>query len=121
MTEYNFVAIAEDTFPGIKFEIKINDVALDLTNIDIAMSFVKKGSNIIIFTWDSTTQTSPLITKTVPLEGKFQVEPHRIMQEPGLYKYDIQFTTMEGNPLAATSVKTYVRGILNLEKDITKQ
>ena len=83
-----------DTFNGVQFELMINGVEKDLTDVIINMTVNKK-----VF---STVTGELLITDA--LLGKFQFKKQIVTMPPKNYNYEIVFIFPNGD------VKTYIEG-----------
>lgn len=109
----NFTHIKGDTFDEVAFEIKINDVAVNLTGAVIKMQ-LRKTPNDTTAALSLTSVSSAGITITDAALGQFKINKQIIDIEVFNYSYDIQFTFSGGD------VKTYVYGTFNITPEITR-
>lgn len=108
-----FTHIKGDTFDEVAFQLKINDVAVNLTGATIKMQLRKKYSDTTA-ALSLTSVSSAGITITTPLEGRFKINTQIIDIEVYNYVYDIQITLSSG------VVKTYVQGGFNITNEVTR-
>ncbi len=107
---YNFPdAVAGDNYSDKLFEIKLNNVAADLTGAAIKMRLFNGYYDPVELT---TVNSKIVITDAVA--GKFKVVFGKISMQPAIYKYDIEITFADG------TVKTWIKGNLKILADITK-
>jgi hypothetical protein len=107
---YNFPsAVRGDNYGDIRFEIKTNNVAVNLTGAAIKMCLF--GSFKIDQTY-STANGGIVITDAVA--GKFKIVFGKINIVPKCYKHDIEITFADG------TVKTWIKGQIEVLNDITK-
>jgi hypothetical protein len=101
----NFSNLKGDTFDAVEFEMKLNNVAVNLTGAVIVMD-LKHGlmSSTETPVLTLTSVASAGITITAPTLGKFKINSQIIDIEVGYYNYDITITFADG------SVKTYISG-----------
>jgi len=97
------------TFKGVSFEIKINEVPLDLTDAEIIMqidSFNNPNSNVL--TLSTVLGNEKIVVLDPPTDGKFKIIPQIISLSVGLYKYDIKITTSDSVVRKPISGKWYI-------------
>jgi hypothetical protein len=109
----NFTHIKGDTFDEVAFDIKINDVPVNLTGATIKMQLRKNASDATA-ALSLTSVSSAGITITDAAQGQFKINKQIIDIEVFNYSYDIQFTFSGGD------VKTYVYGTFNITPEITR-
>jgi hypothetical protein len=110
----DFQHIKGDTFDEVYFSIKINSVALDLTNSVIKMQLRKDA-------YDHTTPASLTLTSvanngitiTQASLGRFKINAQIIDIDVYNYSYDLQITQSNG------VVKTFIKGFFDIIIDIT--
>jgi glyoxylate utilization-related uncharacterized protein len=107
----NFTHKRGDTFEAVNFEIKINDVAVDLSDTIIRMQLRKEYGGIIALNLTSVDNAGLTITDAV--DGLFKINEQVINIEAGNYLYDIQFN-FDGE------IKTYVSGTFLITNDVTR-
>ncbi len=98
-----------DTFKGVTIQIKVNNVAKNLTNTEIKIDFkynYKRGRLVKSLSVNSG------ITVLDAAEGRFRIDPFVVDFEEGIYYYDVQFTD-------GSVVNTYVGGTWEIEQDVT--
>jgi hypothetical protein len=108
-----FTHIKGDTFDQVDFQLKINDVAVNLTGAVIRMQLRKSYSDTTA-ALSLTSVSSAGITITNALEGRFRINTQIIDIEVYNYVYDIQIT------LASGVVKTYIQGGFNITNEVTR-
>jgi len=108
-----FKHIKGDTFDQVDFQLKINDVAVNLTGAVIRMQLRKSYSDTTA-ALSLTSVSSAGITITNALEGRFRINTQIIDIEVYNYVYDIQIT------LASGVVKTYIQGGFNITNEVTR-
>ena len=99
--------VREDTIDGHDFVYEVDAVALDLTGVTIEMQIRLNGS------LKKTLAIGTGITVTDAVNGTFRVNNFRLGFE-GVYNYDIQMIYVDG------SIKTYLKGTINVLDDTTK-
>jgi len=107
----NFTHKRGDTFEAVNFEIKINDVAVDLSDTIIRMQLRKEYGGIIALNLTSVDNAGLTITDAV--DGLFKIDEQVINIEAGNYLYDIQFN-FDGE------IKTYISGNFVITNDVTR-
>lgn len=107
----NFTHKRGDTFEAVEFEIKINEVAVDLTDTVIRMQLRKEYGGIIALNLTSVDDAGITITDAV--NGLFKINEQIINIEACNYIYDIQFD-FDGE------IKTYVSGNFLITNDVTR-
>lgn len=108
-----FTHIKGDTFDQVDFQLKINEVAVNLTGAVIRMQLRKSYSDTTA-ALSLTSVSSAGITITNALEGRFRINTQIIDIEVYNYVYDIQIT------LASGVVKTYIQGGFNITNEVTR-
>ncbi len=112
MKEYNFKDIVKnDSFGEKNFEIKIGDVPIDLTNVDIRLQFREKLKNGALA---KTLTIGDGITITDATAGKFRIDNFIVDFNVDVYWYDVQFTFPDN------TVKTYFGGYMRVVQDVTQ-
>ena len=108
----NFSHIKGDTFDQVNFELKINDVLVDLTGAIIQMQLRSDIDDATpSLSWTSVGNAG--ITINGPTIGQFKINQQIINIPYGEYLYDINIIFPNG------VVKTYVQGIFSIVSDIT--
>jgi hypothetical protein len=110
----DFSHIKGDTFDEVNFEVKINNVALNLTGAVIKMQLRKNAyDHVTTPALSLTSVASAGITITQPTLGRFKINSQIIDIEVFNYSYDIQITLSSG------VVKTYINGFFDVIIDVT--
>jgi hypothetical protein len=109
----NFSHIKADTFDQVNFELKINDVAKNLTGAIIRMQ-LRKTADDTTPALSLTSVASAGITITSPTTGLFRINTQIIDIPVYDYEYDIEIK------FADNTVKTYVAGIFSITQEITR-
>lgn len=108
----NFSNTKGDTFNEVPFQIKINDVSVDLTGAIIKMQLKTKAiDTCAALTLISTANAG--LTITGALSGLFKINEQIIDIPVFNYLYDIQITFSDG------TVKTWIKGNFNITPEIT--
>jgi hypothetical protein len=106
MKTVNFTHKRGDTFYQTLFNVKVNDVDLDLTGAVILMQLRKEPGGVIAFT--------PDLTITDAVGGDFQIDEQIINIPACTYQYDIQIT------LSDDTVVTWISGLFIINDDISR-
>jgi hypothetical protein len=106
MKTVNFTHKRGDTFYATLFNVKVNNVDLDLTGAVILMQLRKEAGGVIAL--------SPDLTITDALGGDFQIDEQIINIPACTYQYDIQIT------LADDTVVTWISGLFIINDDISR-
>jgi hypothetical protein len=109
----NFSHIKADTFDQVNFELKVNNVAKDLTGAIIRMQLRTNADNTTP-ALSLTSVGSAGITITSPLSGLFRINAQIIDIPVYDYEYDIEIR------FADNTVKTYISGIFSITQEITR-
>ena len=109
----NFSHIKADTFDQVNFELKINNVAKNLTGAIIRMQ-LRKTADDTTPALSLTSVASAGITITSPTTGLFKINTQIINIPVYDYEYDIEIAFADG------TVKTYVAGIFSITQEITR-
>ena len=109
----NFSHIKADTFDQVNFELKINNVAKNLTGAIIRMQ-LRKTADDTTPALSLTSVASAGITITSPTTGLFRINTQIIDIPVYDYEYDIEIK------FADNTVKTYVAGIFSITQEITR-
>jgi len=109
----NFTHIKGDTFDEVNFEIKKDNVAINLTGATIKMQ-LRKNATDVSPALSLTSASSAGITITAATLGKFKINQQIINIEVANYQYDIEITLSSG------VVKTYISGAFNITQEITR-
>ena len=110
MAEYIFNDhIKGDTFNELVFDLTVDGVAVDLTDVDIDIDF-RTAPGVSASALSLGVETG--ITKSATT-GRFSIDEQIINIPAGVYYYDIQFTYDTGK------VKTYLEGTLTILQDVT--
>jgi hypothetical protein len=109
----NFSHIKADTFDQVNFELKINNVAKNLTGAIIRMQ-LRKTADDTTPALSLTSVASAGITITSPATGLFRINTQIIDIPVYDYEYDIEIK------FADNTVKTYVSGIFSITQEITR-
>jgi hypothetical protein len=107
----NFKHKRGDTFEAVDFEIRVNDVAIDLSDTVIRMQLRKEYCGVVALSLTSIDNEG--ITITDASEGLFKINKQIINIEAANYIYDIQFN-FDGE------IKTYVSGNFLITNDVTR-
>jgi hypothetical protein len=118
LTGINFVyaelhtIIRGHSYGPIKFEVKRNGIAVDLTSANIDCWF-RRGysSGKIVREIDE----SSGITITDATNGKFQIDKYSYDWTGGTYYYDIRFLLNNGD------IKKYIYGEITIKEDSTNE
>lgn len=108
----NFQNIKGDTFDQVNFEVKINDVAVNLTGAVIRMQLRKEYGGVIALSLTSVANAG--ITITNAASGLFKINEQVIDIAPYNYLYDIEIHFSDG------VVKTWVSGNFLILADVTR-
>jgi hypothetical protein len=108
----NFQNIKGDTFEQVPFEVKINNVAVNLTGAIVKMQLRKECGGVIGLTLTSVASAGITITDAV--NGKFKINKQIIDIPSYNYYYDIEIKFADG------TVKTWIDGMFNIICDITR-
>lgn len=111
MDKYNIQTYKGDTYAGVQFEIKVNDVILDLSDYEIKMQIKKKPTDIDALLTLEIGGGLELVTDGT--DGMFKINPFDVTLDAGVYLYDIQFTSIDN------IIKTYISGLFEVIQDIT--
>jgi len=109
----NFSHIKADTFDQVNFELKINNVAKNLTGAIIRMQ-LRTNPNDATPALSLTSVGGAGITITSPTAGLFRINTQIIDIPVYDYEYDIEIK------FADNTVKTYVQGIFSITQEITR-
>ena len=109
----NFSHIKADTFDQVNFELKINNVAKNLTGAIIRMQ-LRMTADDTTPALSLTSVASAGITITSPTTGLFRINTQIIDIPVYDYEYDIEIR------FADNTVKTYVQGIFSITQEITR-
>ena len=112
-SRYDFPQVIKgDTFNGILFTIKVNSVALDLTDAEINMDLrlALTGASVKRFT---SVNDEHITISATPSDGTFTFNNQLINVPAENYKYDIEIT------FADDTVKTYIYGNWTIIQDVT--
>lgn len=107
----NFSHIKGDTFEAVNFEIKIDNVVVNLTNTIIRMQLRKEYGGVVALSLTSIANAG--ITITNAANGLFKINEQIINIDASNYIYDIQF---DFNGV----VKTYISGDFLIKNDVTR-
>lgn len=102
----NFQAIKNDTFEEVPFQIKKNNVAINLTGATIKMQLRKVAGGVIA--------SEVALTITNATNGLFKINNQKFTCDAFNYFYDIQIT------FADSTVKTWISGNFLILNDITR-
>lgn len=108
----NFQNIKGDTFEQVPFEVKLNNVVVNLTGAVIRMQLRKEYGGIVGLSLTSVGSAG--ITITSPTLGLFKINKQIINIEPFNYLYDIEITFADGD------VKTWISGNFLIKQDVTR-
>ena len=108
----NFQNIKGDTFEQVNFEVKINDVAVDLTDAIIRMQLRKEYGGVVGLSLTSVDDAGITITNAV--SGLFQINRQVINIPPYNYLYDIEIHFEDG------TIKTWISGNFQILNDVTR-
>lgn len=108
-----FNHIKGNTFDEVIFQLKINNVAVNLTGAVIKMQ-LRKSFTDTVPSLSLTTVSSAGLTITNATTGEFKINTQIIDIEVYNYLYDIQIILSSG------VVKTYVQGSFNITNEVTR-
>lgn len=108
----NFSTKRGDTFDEVLFELKKNNVAINLTGATIHMQLRKAPGGPVFL--NLTSVSSAGLTITDATAGKFKINTTIINLEANVYLYDIEITFSSGE------VRTWVSGQFTILNDITR-
>jgi hypothetical protein len=108
----NFQNIKGDTFEQVNFELKLNNVAVNLTGATIRMQLRKEYGDTIIL--GLTSVGSAGITITNAALGLFKINEQIINVAAFNYLYDIEIAFADG------TVKTWISGNFQIKQDVTR-
>jgi hypothetical protein len=108
----NFQNIKGDTFDQVTFEVKINDVAVNLTGAVIRMQLRKEYGGVVALSLTSVANAG--ITITNAASGLFKINKQIINVAPYNYIYDIEIDFDNGD------VKTWISGNFLILADVTR-
>jgi len=108
----DFTHIKGDTFDIVNFQMKVNNVALDLTGCILRMQIRKEYGGVIIKSF--TTVASAGLTIQDAVNGLFKINKQIIDIPAFNYIYDIELDKADG------TVKTYISGVFNVTNDVTR-
>ena len=111
MNQLNFQHIKADTFDEVAFQIKINDVEVDLSDTVIRMQLRKEYGGVVGLSLTSVGSAG--ITITDAANGLFKINTQIIDIPAFNYIYDIEFN-FDGE------VKTYISGHFLIKNDVTR-
>jgi hypothetical protein len=107
----NFSHIKGDTFEAVNFEIKVDNLVVDLSDTIIRMQLRKVYGGVVALDLSSVDNAGITITDAV--DGLFKINEQIINIEADNYIYDIQFN-FDG------VVKTYISGNFLIKNDVTR-
>jgi hypothetical protein len=108
----NFSHIQGDTFEAVNFEVKKNNIAVNLTGAVIKMQLKKECGGVPILSFTSVASAGLTITSAA--NGLFKINKQIINIPEYNYSYDIEITFADG------TVKTWVEGNFVVKCDITR-
>ena len=108
----NFSTKRGDTFDEVLFELKKDNVAINLTGATIRMQLRKAPGGPVFL--NLTSVSSAGLTITDATAGKFKINTTIINLEANVYLYDIEITFSSGE------VRTWVSGQFTILNDITR-
>lgn len=103
-----------DTFDEVAFQVKINDVVVDLTGATIKMQ-LRKNYDDTVAALSLTSVSSAGITITDAETGQFKINKQIIDIEVYNYVYDIQITLADG-----TVKSSWISGGFNITNEVTR-
>jgi hypothetical protein len=103
-----------DTFDQVAFQVKINDVVVDLTGATIRMQ-LRKTYDDTVAALSLTSVGSAGITITNAANGEFKINTQIIDIEVYNYVYDIQIAFSDG-----TIKSSWIYGGFNITNDVTR-
>ena len=103
-----------DTFDQVAFQVKINDVVVDLTGATIRMQ-LRKSYDDTVAALSLTSASSAGITITNASEGRFKINTQIIDIPVYNYVYDIQITFSDG-----TVKSSWIYGGFIVTNDVTR-
>jgi hypothetical protein len=112
MSQLNFEHYKGDTFKEVPFEIKINNVEIDLTGAIVKMQLRKEYGGVVGLTLTSVASAG--ITITDASNGKFKINNQIINIEAFNYIYDIEIHFLDN------TVSTWVKGNFLITNDVTR-
>lgn len=103
-----------DTFDQVGFQVKINDVVVNLTGATIKMQ-LRKTYDDTVAALSLTSVGSAGITITNAANGEFKINTQIIDIEVYNYVYDIQITFADG-----TVKSSWISGGFNITNEVTR-
>ena len=111
---YNIKAKRGDTFVSPIFQIILNDVVFDLTDVDIKITLKKSPSQEIpILVFEENSEAGNFVEKIDAVNGRFLFTTKELNVEAGSYLFEARFTKADG------TVKTYFAGKFMIYDDIS--
>jgi hypothetical protein len=103
-----------DTFDEVTFQVKINNIVVDLTGATIKMQLRKNFSDVTP-ALSLTSAGSAGITLSNATNGEFKINKQIIDIEVYNYVYDIQITFSDG-----TVKSSWIYGSFNITNEVTR-
>ncbi len=111
---YNIRAKKGDTFVSPIFQIILNDVIFDLSDVEIKITLKKSPSQEIpILVFEENSEAGNFVEKIDAANGRFLFTTKELNVEAGSYIYEARFTKADG------TVKTYFAGKFMIYDDVS--
>jgi len=111
---YNIRAKKGDTFVSPIFQIILNDVVFDLSDVEIKITLKKSPSQEIpILIFEENSEAGNFVEKIDAVNGRFLFTTKELNVEAGSYIYEARFTKADG------TVKTYFAGKFMIYDDVS--
>lgn len=111
---YNIKAKRGDTFVSPIFQIILNDVVFDLSDVEIKITLKKSPSQEIpILIFEENSEAGNFVEKIDAANGRFLFTTKELNVEAGSYLFEARFTKADG------TVKTYFAGKFMIYDDVS--
>ena len=111
---YNIKAKRGDTFVSPIFQIILNDVVFDLSDVEIKITLKKSPSQEIpILVFEENSEAGNFVEKIDAANGRFLFTTKELNVEAGNYMFEARFTKDNG------TIKTYFAGKFMIYDDIS--
>lgn len=111
---YNIKAKRGDTFVSPIFQIILNDVVFDLSDVEIKITLKKSPSQEIpILVFEENSEDGNQVEKIDAVNGRFLFTTKELNVEAGSYLFEARFTKADG------TVKTYFAGKFMIYDDVS--
>mgnify|MGYP001250104252 FL=1 len=111
---YNIRAKKGDTFVSPIFQIILNDVVFDLSDVEIKITLKKSPSQSLpVLVFEENSEDGNQVEKIDAVNGRFLFTTKELNVEAGSYIYEARFTKADG------TVKTYFAGKFMIYDDVS--